>query len=45
MYPVTFAGRVIGVFTMVVGVSTFALGTAKLAQFLVGDDSDDEATV
>ena len=37
VYPVTFAGRVTGVFTMVVGVSTFALVTAKLAQFLVRD--------
>jgi voltage-gated potassium channel len=37
VYPVTFAGPVIGVFTMVVGVSTFALVTAKLAQFLVRD--------
>jgi voltage-gated potassium channel len=37
VYPVTFVGRVIGVFTMVVGVSTFALVTAKLAQFLVRD--------
>lgn len=40
VYPVTFAGRVIGVFTMVVGVSTFALVTAKLAQFLVRDPSN-----
>jgi voltage-gated potassium channel len=35
IYPVTTAGRIIGVFTMVVGVSVFALVTAKLAQFLV----------
>jgi voltage-gated potassium channel len=33
--PVTPAGRVIGGFTMIVGISTFALVTAKIAQFLV----------
>jgi hypothetical protein len=32
---VTTAGRIIGGFTMIVGISTFALVTAKVAQFLV----------
>ncbi len=35
VYPVTAAGRIIGVFTMVVGISTFAIVTAKVAEFLV----------
>ena len=38
IYPVTPIGRIIGVFTMVVGISTFALVTAKVAQFLVRSD-------
>jgi voltage-gated potassium channel len=39
VYPVTTAGRVVGGFTMVVGISTFALVTAKIAQFLVLPDT------
>jgi voltage-gated potassium channel len=35
VYPVTGAGRVIGGFTMLVGISTFALVTAKIAEYLV----------
>jgi voltage-gated potassium channel len=35
VYPVTGAGRMIGVVTMVVGISTFAVVTAKVAEFLV----------
>jgi hypothetical protein len=31
-------GRIIGGFTMIVGISTFALVTAKIAQMLVRDD-------
>lgn len=38
IYPVTAAGRIIGGFTMIVGVSTFAIVTAKIAQFLVRVD-------
>ena len=38
IYPVTAAGRIIGGFTMIVGISTFALVTAKVAQFLVRSD-------
>jgi voltage-gated potassium channel len=38
VYPTTTAGRLVGAFTMVVGISTFALVTAKIAQFLVRDD-------
>jgi len=41
IYPVTPVGRVIGGFTMVVGISTFALVTAKVAQFLVRPDDVD----
>ncbi len=33
--PVTGIGRIIAVFTMVVGISTFAIVTAKVAEFLV----------
>jgi voltage-gated potassium channel len=36
--PVTLAGRAIGVATMVVGISTFAIITARVASFLVVDD-------
>lgn len=39
IYPVTAAGRLIAVFTMVVGVSTLATVTARIAQFLMKDDS------
>jgi voltage-gated potassium channel len=39
IYPVTVAGRIVGGFTMVVGISTFALVTAKIAQFLVRPDA------
>lgn len=43
IYPVTFAGRVVGVFTMVVGISTFAVVTAKAAEFLVRTGREDAA--
>lgn len=36
IYPVTAAGRIVAVFTMVVGVSTLAVVTARIAQFLLG---------
>ncbi|MEO8696961.1 MAG: potassium channel family protein [Acidimicrobiales bacterium] len=36
--PVTTAGRLVGVVTMVVGISTFAVVTAKIAEFLVRAD-------
>jgi voltage-gated potassium channel len=35
VYPTTAVGRVIAVFTMVVGISTFAVVTAKVAEFLL----------
>lgn len=38
VYPVTAAGRVVGGFTMVIGVSVFAVVTAKVASFLVRSD-------
>ena len=44
VYPITGIGRVIGVFTMVVGISTFAVVTAKVAEFLVRPDTADEQT-
>ena len=39
IYPVTTAGRIIAVFTMVVGISTLAVVTARIAQFLIGNNS------
>ena len=39
IYPVTAPGRIIAVFTMIVGVSTLAVVTARIAQFLLKDDS------
>jgi len=42
VYPVTAAGRIIGVFTMVVGISTFAIVTAKVAEFLVRSQREDD---
>lgn len=41
VYPVTGPGRVIGAFTMLVGISTFAIVTAKIAEFLVRSPPDD----
>ena len=40
LYPVTAGGRLVAAFTMVVGISTFAVVTARLAEFLFRDDSD-----
>ena len=40
IYPITAAGRVIAIFTMVIGVSSFAVVTAKVAQFLIRNDAD-----
>ena len=39
IYPITAAGRLIAVFTMLIGVSTLAVVTARIAQFLLKDDS------
>lgn len=39
IYPVTAAGKLVAVFTMIVGVSTLAVITARIAQFLVGNNS------
>lgn len=41
VYPVTAAGRIVGAFTMLVGISTFAVVTAKAAEFLVRTREDD----
>lgn len=38
IYPVTAAGRVAGVFAMVVGISSFGILTARLAAFFASDD-------
>ncbi len=35
VYPVTAIGRIIGVFTMLVGISTLAVVTARIAKFLI----------
>ena len=46
VFPITTAGRLIGVVTMVVGISTFAVVTAKVAEFLVRTrELDDRVTV
>lgn len=42
IFPVTAAGRIVGVITMAVGISAFAVVTAKVAEFLVRT-SDSEA--
>ena len=45
VFPITAAGRIVGGFTMVVGISTFAIITGKFASFLViSDEADAEAT-
>ena len=38
VFPVTTAGRIVGGLTMVVGISTFAVVTAKVAEWLVRGD-------
>ena len=35
IFPITTAGRIVGGITMLVGISTFAIVTAKVAEFLV----------
>jgi voltage-gated potassium channel len=45
IYPVTAEGRIVGGFTMVVGISAFAVVTAKIAEFLVrAREADIEST-
>jgi len=39
VYPVTVTGRVIAVFTMIIGVSTFGVVTATIARFLLKSDN------
>jgi voltage-gated potassium channel len=43
--PQTFTGRVIGILTMIVGISTFAILTAKIAEFLVRTDRSEPPSV
>ena len=43
IFPVTAAGRVVGVFTMLVGISTFSVVTAKAAQFLLKVEEEEKA--
>ena len=38
IYPVTAAGRIIAVFTMLIGISTLAVVTARIAQFLISSE-------
>ena len=38
IYPITAAGRIIAIFTMLVGISTLAVVTARIAQFLIKSD-------
>ena len=39
IYPVTTAGRIIAVFTMVAGISTLAVVTARIAKFLISTEA------
>ena len=39
IYPVTTVGRIIAVFTMVVGISTLAVVTARIAKFLISTEA------
>ena len=39
IYPVTAIGRIIAIFTMLIGVSTLAVVTARIAQFLLSTDN------
>ena len=43
IFPVTPAGRIVGVFTMLVGISTFSVVTAKAAQFLMKVEEEEKA--
>jgi voltage-gated potassium channel len=43
IYPLTRAGRLVGGFTMLVGISTFAVVTAKIAELLLAFDRRDVA--
>jgi len=45
VFPVTAAGRLVGVVTMGVGISAFAVVTAKVAEFLVRTSAEEEAAV
>jgi voltage-gated potassium channel len=40
--PITPAGRIAGGFTMIVGISSFAIITAKIAEFLVRSDKEEK---
>ena len=41
IYPITAPGRIIALFTMIVGVSTLAIVTARIAQFLLTANKED----
>jgi voltage-gated potassium channel len=41
VFPVTTAGRLVGVVTMGVGISAFAVVTAKVAEYLVRHQEDE----
>ena len=43
VYPITAAGRIVAVFTMLIGITTFAVVTARLAEFLLRSPSNDRA--
>jgi len=45
IYPVTALGRLVGAITMLVGISTFAIVTAKVAEYLVRADTHHDANL
>ena len=45
VFPVTTAGRIVGGFTMLVGISTFSIVTAKMAEYLSRGGGDEERPV
>jgi voltage-gated potassium channel len=38
IYPITATGRIVAVFTMLIGVSALAVITARIAQFLLAEE-------
>jgi voltage-gated potassium channel len=43
IYPVTTSGRLVGMVTMLVGIASFAVVTAKIGEFLIHAAREDAA--